>query len=106
MKIREIVFLDEAVEDIVLGKQFYNNQEVGIGDYFFGSIISDSESLRLYAGIHGKQYGYFRLLSKRFPFAIYYDMSGLTARVIAVLDMMRNPNSIRRALTTRKGQAK
>lgn len=102
MKVREIVFLDDAVEDILLGRQFYDEQEEGVGDYFFDSIISDSESLRLYAGIHRKQHGYFRLLSVRFPFAIYYDIHVAIVRIIAVLDMRKNPDSIRKSLDVRK----
>jgi hypothetical protein len=56
------------------------------------------DSLRLYAGIHLKAHDFHRLLSKRFPFAIYYDQAEVTVRVWAVLDCRRNPNWIRRRL--------
>ena len=56
-----------------------------MGDYFLESLFSDIESLRLYTGIHPKVFGYRRLLSDRFPFAIYYDPKGKEARVWAAL---------------------
>ena len=91
MKVRKVVVLKEVADDLEEGRLFYDRKEPGIGDYFFDSLISDLESLRLYAGIHYKRFGLYRMLSKRFPFAIYYEIEENTARVIAVLDMRRNP---------------
>jgi hypothetical protein len=56
--------------------------------------------LRLYAGIHPKQFGYHRLLSKRFPYAVFYDQEGKSARVWAVLDCRSDPNAIRERLAS------
>jgi hypothetical protein len=67
-----IEILDSAEEDLIDGFKFYENQSRGLGDYFLDSLFSDIESLRVYAGIHALHFGYHRLLSKRFPFAIYY----------------------------------
>jgi hypothetical protein len=36
-------------------------------------------------GIHQKVFGYCRMLSRRFPYAIYYSHSGDVARVFRVL---------------------
>jgi hypothetical protein len=44
-----------------------------VGDYFLNSLFSDIDSLALYAGIHVKIFGYHRMLSTKFPYAIYYD---------------------------------
>lgn len=41
------------------------------------------------------------MLSRRFPFAIYYDVASDMTRVVAVLDMRQNPKSIRKALQGR-----
>jgi hypothetical protein len=35
------------------------------------------------------------MLSKRFPFAIYYELQERTAYVVAVLDCRQNPDSIK-----------
>ena len=61
------------------------------GQYFIDSLITDLESLRFYSGIHVKCFDCHRMLSKRFPFAIYYSIAGERVSVIAVLDMRRNP---------------
>lgn len=42
-------------------------------------------------GVHEKVFGFHRLLSRRFPWAIYYDVLGDRARVYAVLDCRQSP---------------
>jgi hypothetical protein len=44
------------------------------------------------------------MLVKRFPFAAYYEIVEDVARVVAVLDMRRDPESIRAILAKRKSQ--
>lgn len=93
-----IKVLSSAVEDLHLGRVFYEDQGEGLGEYFFDSIFSDIDSLLLYAGIHPKVFGYHRLLSKRFPYAVYYTIENDLAVVWRVLDLRRDPDRIRRAL--------
>ena len=88
----KIVILDEAEQDLLDGFAFYESQEPGLGDYFLNTLFGDIGSLRLYAGIHGKAFGFHRMLSSRFPYAVYYSVRGETASVIAVLDCRRNPS--------------
>ncbi|HKB91639.1 MAG TPA: type II toxin-antitoxin system RelE/ParE family toxin [Opitutaceae bacterium] len=73
MKLR---LLDLAEDDLLGGFLFYERQPSRIGSYFLESLYSDIESLRLYAGIHREVPGYYKLLSKRFPYAIYYKLEG------------------------------
>jgi hypothetical protein len=101
MKIRDVVALREVADDLKDGREFYDRQEEGIGDYFFDSLIADLNSLHLYGGIHVRKFGYHRMLSRTFPFAIYYDVEGDVAKVVAVLDMRRDPAWIRRKLQQR-----
>ena len=93
-----IKILSSAVEDLHLGRVFYEDQGEGLGEYFFDSLFSDIDSLVLYAGIHPKVFGYHRLLSKRFPYAVYYTIEDDLAVVWRVLDLRRDPDRIRRAL--------
>jgi hypothetical protein len=95
----KIQFLDEAKQDLIQGFRFYENQEPGLGSYFLDSLFSDVDSLRLYAGIHQVIYGYFRCLSKRFPFAIYYSVEKDLVSVRAVLDCRKDPLWIRNRLS-------
>jgi len=69
--IKEVVVSKEAVEDLEEGRVFYERRQAGIGDYFWDSLLSDMESLSIFAGVHSKQHGLFRMLSKRFPYGIY-----------------------------------
>jgi len=90
-----IEVLDSAQQDLVAGYAFYERQAHGLGAYFLDSLFSDIDSLRLFAGIHAVYFGrYHRLLSKRFPFAIYYRVETALVRVYAVLDCRQNPRGI------------
>jgi plasmid stabilization system protein ParE len=97
----KIVILPAARDDLADGFDFYEKQRAGLGDYFLDSLASDIDSLQLYAGIHLKVFGFHRLLSKRFPFAAYYDLESGVIRVWAVLDCRQAPETIRRRLTDR-----
>ena len=94
----KIKILDEAEEDIINGIKFYEAQKEGLGRYFYETILSDINSLQIYAGIHIKIDGYYRLLSKRFPFAIYYKYDKNTIFIYAVLDCRKNPTWIKNRL--------
>ena len=90
----EIRLLETAKEDLRAGYWFYENQAAGVGDYFLDCIQADVRSLQVFAGIHESAEGFFRMLSKRFPFAIYYLLSGNRIDVYAVLDCRRDPTWI------------
>ncbi len=96
-----VVVLEDAAEDIESGKRFYESCEAGVGDYFAESILSDLDSLVLYAGIHPIYFGFSRMLSDRFPFGIYYEVEDDLAYVYPILDLRRDPLWIRRELTQR-----
>jgi hypothetical protein len=72
-----------------------------LGSYFTSSLIADIDSLKLYAEIHRVVRGYHRMLSKRFPYAIYYKLEDDCAVVHAVLDCRRRPSWITRQLRDR-----
>lgn len=94
-----IEILDHAVEDLVEGFHFYEKQRAGLGSYFLMSVYADIASLSLFGGIHRRAYKkYHRLLSKRFPFAVFYKLENQTVFVHAVLDCRRNPAWIRKRL--------
>ena len=65
-----IRILEEAEQDLIDGFRFYDSQEAELGGYFLDYLFSDIESLCLFAGSHSLKFGYHRLLSKRFPFAV------------------------------------
>ncbi len=93
-----IRILDEAQLDLEIASEFYELQSRGLGTYFLEHIFADIDSLILYAGNHYKQFGYYRLLSKKFPYAIYYLLNGDCIDIYAVLDCRQNPSKIRAKL--------
>lgn len=70
----KITILPSALEDLRRGWRFYEDQQVGLGDYFQDTLFSDIDTLKLFAGIHRLVFDYHRLLSKRFPYAVYYTV--------------------------------
>lgn len=100
MKIR---ILEAARQDLMGGFRFYEVQETGLGDYFLDSLFADIDSLKFFGGVHLKVIGgYYRLLAKRFPFAVYYRMDGNVVLVLAVLDCRRSPAWSRKRLKAAK----
>lgn len=101
MRVHEILLLKEAVADLESGRRFYDQQEDGVGGYFWDSLMADIESLVIQAGIHRKECGFHRMFAKHFPYAVYYDVSGGNAYVVGVLPVRRDPAWTERRLQGR-----
>lgn len=98
-----VVVLQSAKDDLLDGYLFYERQGGAyLGDYFLAMLQGDLSSLALYAGIHNKRFGFYRVLSRRFPYSIYYDIEDDEARVYGVLDNRRDPKWIYGHLQTAK----
>jgi hypothetical protein len=94
-----IRIFDSAKLDLVDGFSFYEAQASGVGHYFLDSLYSDIDSLALYAGIHRKKSKDFHwMLSKRFPYAIYYTVADDLVSVHAILDCRQDPGRIEERL--------
>lgn len=91
MKIR---LLETAKDDLRDGWSFYERTAAGLGDYFLDCLQADVRSLELFAGIHEKSDGFFRMLAKRFPFAVYYLVEDESVAIYAILDCRRDPEWI------------
>ncbi len=102
MNFYTVITTEFALSDLKSSQDFYEKQAPELGGYFFDALVTDIESLHLYAGIHTKEFGYYKMLSKRFPYSIYYDIvEDTTVRVIGILDQRRNPVSNYMQLNTR-----
>lgn len=85
----------DALEDIKEGFLFYEFQDTGLGEYFLSQLRSDIDGLKITAGIHRQPYRHLhRLLSRRFPYAIFYEFKNSEALVVAVVDCRRDPDWI------------
>lgn len=104
MNINNIIALEEVLVDLKIAEEFYEKQNKGLGEYFRDTIISDIESLWLYGGIHNKIFGFYRLLSKRFPYGIYYKIDDDVVIIVAVLDLRQNPKNIALFISSRTNE--
>ncbi len=83
----QILLAAEAVQDLADGMAFYESRQEGLGNYFLKCLAADIEGLGVTAGIHRKAYrDYFRLLSRVFPYAVYYtrEKEAVTVRAFDV----------------------
>ena len=94
----KVKILLSGIKDIEAGKDFYDSQDKGVGGYFLETIFSEIESLRLHGGIHKKVFGYFRLLARKFPYAIYYIIDENVVVVYRIIDCRRDPKFHRKSL--------
>jgi hypothetical protein len=101
MKVR---ILDEAEQDLLDGYRFYESQRQGLGSEFLESLFLDIDSLDVRAGIHPQYFGHYRLLARRFPFAMYYRIDGNTVCVQAVLDCRRNPTRAKKRMRPKRNR--
>lgn len=84
--IKEVKLLPAAERDLKQARHFYAKQEVSLGQYCLESLLLDLERLKFFAGIHPQVEGYHRMIAKRFPFSIYYQLQQDIVIVIAILD--------------------
>jgi len=98
-----VLVLDGPAEDIGQAREFYDAQQLGIGDYCADSLVTDIESLALYHGIHARYFGFHRMLARRFPSGIYHRETETETQGFAVLDLRRSPTWIRQELSERRG---
>ncbi len=69
-----------AVGGLKSGYSYYERKEAGLGDYFKNTLLAEIEGLRVTAGIHRMMHGHHRMISRVFPYAIYYKFSDDTAK--------------------------
>ena len=82
---------EDALADLNDGYWFYEAQEAGLGDYFVSCLRADIDGLKVSAGIHPIVHeDYHRLLSRVFPFGVFYTVDTAAADVWAVVDLRRD----------------
>ena len=94
----------EAVSDLVEAACFYERQRGGLGEQFTDAMFVHLAYLETVAGGHEVVFGLHRMLAKKFPYALYYQVAGELVDVVAILDCRRNPGSISRTLIDRTGR--
>ena len=89
----------DALQDLNEGFLFYEAQATGVGSYFVSCLRADIDGLKITAGIHRIVYrDYYRLLSRVFPYGIFYTLEEDCAVVWAVIDLRKSPAWIKERL--------
>ncbi|MFT3755214.1 MAG: hypothetical protein QM769_04600 [Pseudoxanthomonas sp.] len=99
---RQVVALDEVAGDLLDARDFYDKRHFGVGDYCIRCLREDIDRLKVVHGMHEKHHGFFRLISEKFPYGIYYRDLPERTEVIAVLDLRRDPRWLHKALADRR----
>lgn len=63
----DIRLLETAKEDLREGWNFYEQNAVGLGDYFLDCMQADVRSLKVFAGIHEMADGFIECWQNDFP---------------------------------------
>lgn len=91
----QVQISSDALDDLNDGFRFHEAQEPGLGDYFLSQLRADIDGLMITAGIHRQPHRHLhRLLSRRFPYAIFYEFEDSRALVVAVVDCRKDPDWI------------
>jgi len=78
---------------------FMSGKAAALGGIFSNHLTLTLNPFDSLAGRHRRVFGYHRMLSKRFPFAIYYDLHKDEIRIWRVLDCRRHPRWLKPQLT-------
>lgn len=74
-------------------------QDPGVSEHFLSTLRAEIDGLKITGGIHRQLHkNLHRLVCRRFPFAVFYELREETAIVVAVIDCRREPEWIREHL--------
>jgi plasmid stabilization system protein ParE len=95
----ELVIAPEAELDIAEAYLWYEGRRAGLGEEFLSSVEACLESIRrrpeMYPVVHE---GCRRSLIRRFPYAVFYELSEATVTIYAAFHTSRNPDKWRQRL--------
>ena len=95
----KLVIAPEAEQDIAEAYSWYEGRRAGLGEEFLSSVDACLEAIRrapeTYATIHES---YRRSLTRRFPYAVFYEHTQGTVIVYCVFHTSRDPGKWRQRL--------
>jgi len=95
----ELVVAPEAELDIAEAYAWYEGRRVGLGEEFLSAVDACLERIRrgpeMYRKVHEN---YRRSLTRRFPYAVFFELSETRILVYAVFHTSRDPGKWRQRL--------
>jgi plasmid stabilization system protein ParE len=92
-----VIITPTAATDILEARNWYETQQVGVGDQFYFSFRNRvAEALR--APFQPHAWGHRGIRMPKYPYSIYYEIIDEELRIIAVIHGARNPKYINQRL--------
>ena len=92
----------EVISDLAEAVSWYEARVPGLGGRFLREYLERMRFIRSSAGVPRRMFGDFRrVLLKRFPFAVWYEIEGDTAIILLVWDCRQNPERLGKMLRSR-----
>ncbi len=89
----DIVFAPEVADDLGESYQWYESCRPGLGEEFLNCVEASLEQIRRMPQTSSPLHGtYRRRLTRRFPFAIFYDYDSKQIVVYAIFHASRHPD--------------
>ena len=96
----ELVIAPEAELDIAEACLMYEGRRAGLGEEFLSSVDACLAGIRRHPDMHPVVHEHFRrALTRRFPYAIFYERSGEFVTIYAVFHTSRDPDRWRQRLS-------
>ncbi len=87
-----LIIRPEAEADLAEAKDWYERQRQGLGLEFVLSVEEALDRIRRMPHVHAEIYkGVRRSATRRFPYGVYYRLTGESVTVIAVMHSRRDP---------------
>ncbi|MEO5721434.1 MAG: type II toxin-antitoxin system RelE/ParE family toxin [Chthoniobacterales bacterium] len=98
---KNVVVIARAADDLEDARHFYEAQAPGLGQRCTISVLASLTKLSELSGVHAQFGRYHRMIEKTYHLGIYYREAGEDTLVLAILDLRRDPNWIRKQLQQR-----
>jgi hypothetical protein len=96
------VFRPEVISDLRDAVEWYESQSPGLGERFLSEYFAVLNLIRRSAETPRKAFDEFRrVLMKKFPFAVWYEVDQNAAIILVVWDCRQNPKKLRAILRSR-----
>jgi plasmid stabilization system protein ParE len=94
---RAIEIREPALEDIDAAGRWYEGQDEGLGEEFLAELERVLDRVAALPGQFPQHHGSVRrALLRRFPYAVFFDVTDSQAIVVAVLHQASHPSRLRR----------
>ncbi len=91
-----LIVRPEAEQDLAEGRDWYERQREGLGDEFLAAVEVQFAHIRDWPESYVAEYrGVRRARLRRFPYVVYYRITGGSEEVLAVLHGGRHPRTWR-----------